>query len=68
MKSQYHTYHISARFFTEEELALFEKIHNYKVTEISYVSSGREIDFSAKEEKDFLLKYGTPKILARFGY
>ncbi len=62
------SYNISERFFSKEEIKLFEKVHGYKLTEIEYTSSHGEIDFSVKEEKEFLMKYGTPKILARFGY
>ncbi len=58
---------ISKRFFTKEELRKFKEEHGYDVSEISYACR-KEIDFSAPEEKEFLLKYGTPKILARFGY
>nr|DAK36971.1 MAG TPA: Enterococcin [Caudoviricetes sp.] len=58
---------ISARFFTQEELQEFKNRHGYEVTEISYACK-EEIDFSQPEEKEFLMKYGTPRILARFGY
>ncbi len=58
---------ISKRFFTSQELGTFKEEHGYDVTEISYACS-KEIDFSEPDEKEFLLKYGTPKILARFGY
>lgn len=59
---------ISERFFTKEELEVFEKRHGYKVSEIHYMSSSGEIDCSDPEEKDFIMKYGIPRILARFGY
>lgn len=61
-------YYISERFFTKEELELFEKTHGYKVTEGWYMSSQGEIDCSDPEEKAFIMKYGIPRILARFGY
>lgn len=57
---------ISERFFTKEELEVFEKRHGYKVSEISYSSIKGEIDFSNSEEKEFLLREGFPMILARF--
>lgn len=56
---------ISERFFSSEELEQFEKTHGYKVTEIGYMCAN-EIDFSDSEEKEFLMKEGFPKILARF--
>lgn len=62
------TIFISERFFTKEELDSFRKNHGYDVKEISYSSVEGEIDMSTSEQKEFLLKYGTPKILARFGY
>lgn len=60
--------YISTKFFTKEELKAFKEKHGYQVTEISYVSSSGEIDMSQKEEKEFLMKYGAPRILARFGF
>lgn len=62
------TFFISERFFTKEELDSFRKEHDYDIKEISYSSVEGEIDFSIADQKQFLLKYGTPKILARFGY
>jgi hypothetical protein len=62
------TIYISERFFTKEEIASFRKEHGYDIKEISYSSSQGEIDFSTADQKEFLFKYGTPKILARFGY
>ena len=62
------TFYISERFFTNEEITSFRKEHGYDIKEISYASSEGEIDMSIQEQKEFLLKYGTPKILARFGY
>ena len=62
------TNYISDRYFTKDELKSFRNAHGFDVTEISYSSAEGEIDFSNLEEKEFLLKYGTPKILARFGY
>lgn len=59
---------ISERFFTSEELKKFEQRHGYKVTEISYSSVNGEIDCADPEEKEFIMKYGIPRILARFGY
>ena len=59
---------ISERFFTKEELDLFRSEHGYDIKEISYSSAEGEIDMSTPDQKEFLLKYGTPKILARFGY
>lgn len=56
---------ISAKFFTREELQEFKKRHGYEVTEISYACK-EEIDFSQPEEKEFLMREGFPKILARF--
>lgn len=60
------TFYISEHFFTKEEIYLFYKEHGYNIKEISYSSSEGEIDFSATEQKEFLLKEGFPKILARF--
>lgn len=60
------SYFISKKDFTEEELSQFIVNYGYKIEEIFY-SSEIEIDFSNKDEKDFLLKNGVPKILARFG-
>lgn len=60
--------YISERFFTSEELKTFERRHGYAVTTIGYMCSSGEIDFSEPEEKAFLMKYGIPRILARFGY
>jgi predicted HAD superfamily hydrolase len=62
------TIFISERFFSSEELVTFHTEHGYNINEIYYSSSGGEIDMSVKDEKEFLLKHGTPKILARFGY
>ncbi len=62
------TFYISERFFTKDEIETFYKNFGYQIKDISYSSTGGEIDFSSKIEKEFLLKYGTPKILARFGY
>ncbi len=62
------TFYISERFFSKDEIEIFYKNFGYQIKEILYSSTGDEIDFSSKSEKDFLLKYGTPKILARFGY
>lgn len=59
---------ISARFFTPKELQEFEEKHGYKVTEVWYMCSTGEIDCSEPEEKEFIMKYGIPRILARFGY
>ena len=59
---------ISERFFTKEELDLFRSEHGYDIKEISYSNTEGEIDMSTPEQKEFLLKYGTPMILARFGY
>ena len=62
-------YFISKRFFTEEELTIFRERHQYDVFEISYTCSHGEIDMSVPEEKEFLMKNGHPRILARFfGY
>jgi hypothetical protein len=61
------TFYISERFFTEQELTSFREEHGYDIKEISY-SGYEEEDFSVPHQKEFLLKYGTPKILARFGY
>ena len=56
---------ISEKYFTPDEIKSFKERHNYDIKEIKYTSSS-EIDFSNKEEKDFLLQKGYPKILARF--
>jgi hypothetical protein len=61
------TFYISERFFTEQELTSFREAHGYDIKEISY-SSYQEEDFSLSDQKEFLFKFGTPKILARFGY
>lgn len=62
------TYYISKKFFTKEELTNFKDKFGYEIFEIDYTSSVGEIDFSESSEKEFLFKYGIPKILARFGY
>lgn len=59
-------YYISERFFTTDEIKTFKEKHNYHIKEIEYSSSIGEINFSEKEEKEFLLQKGYPKILARF--
>ena len=59
--------YISEDFFTIEETETFHKNFGYQIREISYKSNNGEIDFKDKTEKEFLLKYGTPKILSRFG-
>jgi hypothetical protein len=59
------TFYISEKHFTHTEIETFKAQHNYNIKDIEYVSL-IEIDFSQKEEKDFLLKKGYPKILARF--
>ncbi|GIZ15292.1 hypothetical protein [Capnocytophaga catalasegens] len=59
-------YYISERFFTKDELKSFEQKHGYKVTEIHYMCIHGEIDFSEPKEKEFLMREGFPKILARF--
>lgn len=61
-------YYISERFFTSEELKEFEQRHGYKVSEVYYVCSTGEINCADPEEKEFIMKYGIPRILARFGY
>jgi hypothetical protein len=58
--------YISERFFTKEELDSFVETHGYSITDISYSSTEGEIDFSSKEEKEYLLREGHPRILARF--
>lgn len=60
------TIFISQKYFTKEELSLFSEKFGYQINEISYSSSGGEIDFSNENEKIFLLEKGYPKILARF--
>lgn len=62
------TYYISERFFTKEEITSFREMHGFDIKEISYSSVEGEIDMSDKSQKEFLFKYGTPMILARFGY
>jgi len=62
------TIYISEKYFTTEELKAFKEQHNYDLKEIKYSTTNGEIDFSKQEEKEFLFKYGVPKILARFGY
>ena len=59
-------YYISERFFTFEEIKMFKLKFGYDIKEIDYMSLNGEIDFSTKDEKEFLLKNGFPKILARF--
>ena len=60
------TIFISERFFTKEETDSFRVNHGYDIKEISYSSSEGEIDFNIPDQKEFLLKEGYPKILARF--
>lgn len=60
------TYYISKRFFTNDEFSNFKKTFGYEITIISYTSTGGEIDFCNKIEKDFLLENGHPRILDRF--
>ena len=60
------TIFISERFFTKEELDSFRINQCYDIKEISYSSSDGEIDFNIPDQKEFLLKEGYPKILARF--
>jgi len=60
------TYYISHRFFTENEIQYFKTKFGYFINEIDYTTSMGEIDFSKKDEKQFLFKNGYPKILARF--
>ena len=60
------TIFISERFFTKEELDSFRINQGYDIKEISYSSSDGEIDFNIPDQKEFLLKEGYPKILARF--
>ncbi len=59
------TFNISERYFTYTELEKFKQRFGYSVSEITY-SSTIEIDFSLKEEKEFLFRKGYPMILARF--
>lgn len=58
---------ISEKSFTAKELKDFKEKHGYNIKEVSYCSKDKQIDFTDLEEKDFLLKYGIPKVLARFG-
>ncbi|TDX84055.1 hypothetical protein [Epilithonimonas xixisoli] len=60
------TIFISQKYFTKEELSLFKEKFGYQINEISYSSSGGEVDFADENEKTFLLEKGYPKILARF--
>lgn len=60
------SFYISERFFTKDEISAFKEKHGFDLKEIEYSSTTGEIDFSVKEEKDFLLENGYPKILARF--
>lgn len=59
------TFFISEKYFTPEELKAFKEQHKYDIKDIDYTST-KEIDFTEKEEKAFLLQKGYPKILARF--
>lgn len=59
-------YYISESFFTDVELKDFRKKFGFDLKNISYSSTNGEIDFSDKAEKDYLLKNGHPRILARF--
>lgn len=60
-------FYISKNNFSDLEQDKFQKDFGYGVTTISYYSK-KEIDFTDKEEKSFLLKNGLPKLLARFGF
>ena len=60
------SYYISEKYFTESEIKSFKEKYNYDLKEIEYSSTVGEIDFSQKDEKEFLLQKGYPKILARF--
>lgn len=58
-------FYISKSFFTVQEMDNFKDKFGYSISEISY-SSSVEIDFSKKEEKEFLFHKGYPIISARF--
>lgn len=64
--SEINKYYISERFFTPEEIKVFKEKHGYNIKEIYYSSFEGEIDFSDKDEKEFLMENGFPRILARF--
>ena len=59
-------FYISNQNFTSEEINSFYEKFGYHLKDIDYSSADGEIDFSAKDEKEFLLLKGYPKILARF--
>ena len=58
-------HYISERYFTDEEIKEFKAKFDYEVSSIYYASKF-EIDFSNADEKEYLLKQGYPRILARF--
>ena len=60
------TFYISETYFTLEEIKNFKEKFGYDIKEIDYTSATGEIDFTKKDEKEFLLSKGYPKILARF--
>jgi hypothetical protein len=60
------TYYISESYFTPSEINSFKDKFGYEIKQIKYSSSNGIIDFSIEAEKSFLLKYGYPKISARF--
>lgn len=58
-------HYISEGFFTDEEIKEFKEKFGYDIRSIYYASK-YEIDFSNSNEKEYLLKQGHPRILARF--
>lgn len=66
-------YSISKQFFTKDEISLFEKMHRYTFNDLEGAAKTKDIDlssvdFSNKEEKEFLLKNGAPKIFVGKGF
>lgn len=64
---------IPKQFFTKDEISLFENMHRYTFKDLEIAAKTKNIDlssidFSDKEEKDFLLKNGAPKIFIGKGF
>ncbi len=66
-KTNLKTFYISENQFSKEEIKTFKKTFGYDLKKNEY-SAFKEIDFSEINEKEFLLKKGYLKILARFFY
>lgn len=66
-------YSISKQFFTKDEISLFKKKHGITFDDLAHDAKLKNldlsiIDFSNKEEKEFLLEYGAPKIFIGKGF